>query len=304
MENTLSLLRRLELPKEGIIDVVLDTDAYNEIDDQFAISYMIRSTERLNVKAIYAAPFYNLHSEGPADGMERSYQEILHLLELADRADLKTVTFRGSDRYLPDENTPVESEAARHLAKLAMEYTPERPLYVLAIGAITNVASAILMEPAIRDRIVLVWLGGNTLDWPKGADEFNMIQDIAAARVVFSGIALVHLPCSGVVTEFAISGVELKTFLGGKNALCDYLVQHTFDEVAGYCNDPIWTRVIWDVTAVGYVIGGLMADRIIHAPIPEYDGYYAFSDNRHLIKYVYKIDRDLLLRDLVKKLTR
>ena len=304
MENTISLLRRLELPKEGVLDVVLDTDAYNEIDDQFAISYMIRSTERLNVRALYAAPFFNSNSTGPADGMERSYQEILHLLDLAGRSDLKEITFRGSDRYLPDENTPVESDAARHLAKLAMEYTPERPLYVVAIGAITNVASAILMEPAIRDRIVLVWLGGNALNWPKGAEEFNMIQDIAAARVVYSGIALVQLPCSGVVTEFAISGVELRAFLGGKNALCDYLVQHTCDEVATYCSDPIWTRVIWDVTAVGWLMGGLMSNRLIHAPIPEYDGYYAFSDNRHFMKYVYRIDRDLLLRDLVKKLTR
>ena len=81
-------------------------------------------------------------------------------------------------------------------------------------------------------------------------------------------------------------------------------MQHTCDEVATYCSDPIWTRVIWDVTAVGWLMGGLMSDRLIHAPIPEYDGYYAFSDSRHFMKYVYRVDRDLLLRDLVKKLTR
>ena len=43
----------------GMTDVILDTDAFNEIDDQFAIAYMLRSKEKLNVKGICAAPFYN-----------------------------------------------------------------------------------------------------------------------------------------------------------------------------------------------------------------------------------------------------
>ena len=36
------LMRRLEKPA-GPVDVVIDTDTYNEIDDQFAIAYLIRS---------------------------------------------------------------------------------------------------------------------------------------------------------------------------------------------------------------------------------------------------------------------
>ena len=156
--DTIALLRRLEKPK-GRVDVILDTDTYNEIDDQFALSYMLRSPEKLNVKAIYAAPFHNEKSDGPADGMEKSYQEILNILELAGRAELKQEVYRGSLRYLPDEETPVDSPAAANLAERAMEYTPGRPLYVAAIGAITNIASAILMNPEIIDRIVVVWLG-------------------------------------------------------------------------------------------------------------------------------------------------
>ena len=77
--DTIALLRRLEKPK-GRVGVILDTDTYNEIDDQFALSYMLRSPEKLNVKAIYAAPFHNEKSNGPADGMEKSYQEILNIL--------------------------------------------------------------------------------------------------------------------------------------------------------------------------------------------------------------------------------
>ena len=69
----------------GKIDVVLDTDAYNEVDDQFAIAYMLRSSDRLNTCAIYAAPFFNSLSSSPADGMEKSYAEILKILSLCER---------------------------------------------------------------------------------------------------------------------------------------------------------------------------------------------------------------------------
>ena len=93
--DAITILKKLERPT-GMVDVVLDTDTYNEIDDQFALSYMLACKEKICCKAIYAAPFYNMHSTGPADGMERSYQEILHLLTLMGRDDLKESVYRGS----------------------------------------------------------------------------------------------------------------------------------------------------------------------------------------------------------------
>jgi len=77
------LQRRLE-PPAGRVRMVLDTDTYNEIDDQFALVYALRSPERLTVEAVYAAPFTNGRSSGPADGMEKSYAEILRLLDRLD----------------------------------------------------------------------------------------------------------------------------------------------------------------------------------------------------------------------------
>ena len=54
-------LANLQVPI-GVVDAVLDTDTYNEIDDQFALSYMFLSPEKFNLKAIYAATFFNNHS--------------------------------------------------------------------------------------------------------------------------------------------------------------------------------------------------------------------------------------------------
>ena len=296
-------LKKLEIPT-GPVDMVLDTDAYNEIDDQFAISYALHATEKLNVLALYAAPFFNNRSSSPADGMERSYQEILKLLRLSK---LECPVYRGSDRYLPDEQTPVASDAAKHLTELAMRYSPEKPLYVVAIGAITNVASALLMKPEIADNIVVVWLGGNALEWHDNI-EFNIRQDVASARVVFaSGAPLVMLPCLGVVSAFTSTEPELTYWLKGKNDLCDYLVQHTVEAANEYAKGRVWSRVIWDVTTVGWLLNDgrrFMLDKLIPTPIPEYDHHYAQDPRRPLCRYVYHINRDALMGDLFAHISR
>ena len=296
-----ALLARLRRP-EGMIDAVLDTDCYNEVDDQFALSYMIRSGEKIRVRGLYAAPFFNNNSSGPADGMEKSYDEILHLLKLAGREDLDPLVRRGSEGYLPSETEGLDSPAARALIAEAMAHTPDAPLYVVTIGCITNVASAILLEPAIIDRIVVVWLGGNSFEWPH-TKEFNMMQDIAAARVVFGcGAAVVQLPCMGVVSGFISTEPELRAHFGGRNALCDYLVRHTCE----YMGDrPYWSKVIWDVTAVGWLLDErFMEDRVVPSPIPQYDFHYSHDPSRHPAKYVWHINRDALLGDLIAKLTK
>lgn len=299
----LAIRNRLKHPDHPI-DVVLDTDTYNEIDDQYALAYLVCNSDKLRLKGIYAAPFLNAKSESPADGMEKSYREMENILTLLDRRDLLEISYRGSKEYLPDEKTPVISDAANELAKLAMQYTPDEPLYVVAIGAITNVASALLINPDIRDRIVIVWLGGHALHWHDNA-EFNLMQDIAAARVVLGcGAAVVMLPCMGVVSGFTTSGPELEHWLKGKNKLCDYLCKVTAEEATHRNPVSTWTRVIWDVTAVAWLLDGkFMEDTVIPSPIPEYGFRWAQDPRRHPVKYVYHINRDRLFEDLFKKLS-
>jgi len=300
MDDT--LIKRLMKPKNPV-DVVLDTDTFNEIDDQFALAYLVKKSKQLNLKAINAAPFLNEKSGSPGDGMEKSYNEIHKILSLMKRDDLKPVVFRGSDRYLPSETEPVISEAAKNLVDLASGYSPDNQLYVVAIGAITNIASALLMLPDIKDRIAVVWLGGHAHDWHDNT-EFNLSQDVAAARVIFGcGVPVVQLPCMGVVSAFTTSGPELEYWLRGKNELCDYLVSYTTEQALKDGGLSTWTRVIWDVTAVAWLLEyEFMLDRLEPSPIPEYDHHYAFCKTRHLIRYVYYIKRDALFKDLFETL--
>jgi len=296
-------IKNLSVP-QGNVDVVLDTDAYNEIDDQFAISYLLKWKEKLNTKAIYAAPFLNSNSVSPKDGMEKSYDEIFKLLSLLDE---KVDVFKGSEKYLDNENTPVISSAAQDLAERVKNYSPQNPLYVVAIGAITNIASAILLNPEVAQNSVVIWLGGHALHYHH-TKEFNMYQDIAAARVVTqSGVPFVQLPCMGVVSNFTVSKPELEFWLKGKNPLADYLAENTLKQADSYAKGTAWTRVIWDVTAVAWLLNDserFMESRIIPTPIPTYDNLYATDFNSYPMRYVYNIKRDALMTDLFRKLTK
>ena len=178
------IIRRLE-PVQGRVDAVLDTDAFNEIDDQFALAYLLAYPERVNLLAVTAAPFFNERSTSPEDGMLKSYDEIIKVARLCGRNDAKELAYLGARNYLPDENTPVDSPAARRIAELALRHGADEPLYVVAIGAITNVASALLMEPAINNRIVVVWLGGHSLN--------TMVFLLVVAAVVLGIVVLYNL---------------------------------------------------------------------------------------------------------------
>jgi len=289
-------------PREGIVRMVLDTDTYNEIDDQFAVAYAILSEDKVKVEAVYAAPFSNSRSDGPGDGMEKSYQEIMRLLKLLKKSP-DGLAFRGSTGYLKDVSKPIRSDAALDLVQKALKSTPADPLYVVTVGCITNVASAILIEPRIIENIVVVWLGGNSLDWPT-QKEFNLMQDVLAAQVVLnSGVPLVITPCRPVVSHFHTTIPELGHYLKGKNELSNYL----YETVVGYNsrNLEAWSKEIWDVVAVAWVINpSWVPTNLVHSPVLTDQVTYSVDRSRHFIRMATSINRDAIFRDLFTKLTK
>jgi inosine-uridine nucleoside N-ribohydrolase len=231
--------------------------------------------------------------------MEKSYEEILRLLSLMGRSADGWV-FKGSKRYL-DEAEPERSEAVQDLIERAMSSPDDDPLYVVAIGAISNVANAILLEPRIIERIVVVWLGGHALYWPH-AREFNLRQDIAAARVIFDcGVPVVLIPCEGVTTHLHTTIAELEHYVSGKSRLGDYLVSIVRD----YEGNPYaWSKVIWDVATTAYLIDeSWVPTQVVHSPILTDQVTWSVDQSRHLIKCARFVRRDPIFRDLFSKLT-
>jgi len=127
--------------------------------------------------------------------------------------------------------------------------------------------------------------------------------------VVFdSGAPVVQLPCRGVVDRFSTTRWELEHWLGGKNELCDYLIENTADYALRRLNpNGPWSKPLWDVTAIGWLLnedGPLIEQEICPCPIPEYDHHYRFDADRYPMAYVKTINRDALFADLFEKLNR
>ena len=289
-------------PPAGPVRMVLDTDTYNEIDDQFAVVYSLLSSERLRVESFYAAPFHNSRCSDPGDGMEKSYAEIHRLLDrLPSVAQPQHANvWKGSTAWLPDERTPVKSDSAADLIERALASPVDDPLYVVAIGAITNVASALLLEPDIRQRIVLLWLGGHARHWPD-THEFNLRQDPAASRVVLDcGVPLVLFPCMGVVSHLHTTLPEMAAHVKGKGAIGDYLYQ-IYGEY--HADQFAYSKQIWDLAPLGWLVNPQWAQmERVSSPCLTDSITWDFDDSRHTIASARYVDRDSIFRDLFNKL--
>ncbi len=295
----LSPARRAErlTPPTGKVRMVLDTDTYNEVDDQFAVVQSLLSPDQLDVEALYAAPFHNSRSTDAADGMQKSYEEILRLLE---RLNVSPDGFvhKGSTHFLQGPDAAQESAAAHDM--IARAHSGDGPLYVVAIGAITNVASALIIDPSIVEKIVVVWLGGQPLHWPS-AREFNLQQDLYAARIVFdSGVPLVQIPCQAVASHLLTTSAELEAYVAGRGAIGDYLVE----VFKAYSTDHYgWSKVIWDISGPGWLLNASwVPSELVHSPILTDQYTYSVDHRRHLIRVANNVHRDAIFTDLFKKI--
>ena len=284
------------------IMAVLDTDTYNEIDDQFALAYALLAEGTVDLKAVIAAPFSNdTRAATPGKGMEKSYEEIGRILALFGR-EPAGFAWKGSTEYLPDRRTPVESEGARRIIELAHEARREGcKLYVLAIAAITNVASALLLEPGIARDIVIVWLGGNDLRNPE-TKEFNLRQDVPAAQVVFdTDVPLVWLPCRHVVSILDITLAELRPGLAPAGEIGKFLYSRTEDLIN---ERKANSKIIWDISTVAYfTVPQAFRSEIIPSPVLHDDRSWGTAPGRHTITMVTELDRGAVFADLFRKLS-
>jgi purine nucleosidase len=287
----------LSSPRTGIRRMVLDTDADNETDDQFAIAHALLASDLVEVEAIYAAPFHNSRSASPGDGMQRSLQEIRRVLELVNST--KVPAIEGASDWFSSGEGPKPSAAAEDLIRRALG-PDQRPLYVVAIGAPTNVATALALAPEITDRIVVIWLGGNSLYWPT-TREFNLRQDLQASRLIFdSGVALVHVPCLNVADHMITTREEIDHHVRPAGTIGGYLARRYAER---YSEGIAVSGVLWDVAAVGWLLdSSWTTSSLVQSPILTNEMTWSRDPSRHLIAEVTAVRRDAILADLFTRL--
>lgn len=264
------------------VDVVIDTDPTNEIDDQFAIVWALLRPDRLNVLGLYACPWSlspelvrepGLVSELDRRGLDRSLKELglsyddlpvvtpqqgmesaaAECRKIVDLIGVDVPVLDGAPTYLTDPDVPVVSPAAEHLVELAHQ-DREGPLYVLGMGCATNLASALLMDPSIAGRVVYVWTSAYPTFWPHANASFNLVQDVPAARRLFtSPVAQVYLPGYYVGEALRTSLPELEARVRGRGPVGDYL----YDISAASLHlgqGPGRSKVMWDLINVAWCV--------------------------------------------------
>jgi purine nucleosidase len=319
---------RLALPAPGApLRVVIDTDAANEIDDPFALAWALLRPERLRIEGLYAAPFSFAHRRAllprapadaapfctPAEGMARSVDEIHRVLDVLRIADAARVQ-RGSPGYLASLSQPIRSAAAEHLIATARATPDDEVLYVVALGCVTNIASALLLAPDIAQRIVVVWTSGYPSHAPHANHSFNLEQDLLASRwLLDSGVPHVYLPGYHVGAQLRLSLAEMERHVQPCGAIGAYL-HHLFT------HNPLWpilglehlqdgrtphSWVIWDVINIAWLLDpDWVPSTLVRTPVLCDDTRWQQMPGRHWMREAHAVQRDAIFNDFFATLSR
>ncbi len=267
-------------PPDQRMRVVIDTDAACEIDDLYAIALAVLCPQRLEIEGFVAAHFGDA---GGPDGVEKSFERIHQVLQSAGMEGAFPVKMGSHPfRY---SSQPVESEGVDFLIEHALASPPDRPLWVVSLGACTNVAAAYLKRPEIKDHVVVFWHGRT--QWPEKCWNFNAYNDLKAVRILFtSELPLVlfdtgtHLTCPMQESQRRINPLgPLGKFLHE----CRYQNEHFQSPKKGFFD-------LGDIAAL--VDPTLVKQEVVNAPGVNWDMLYTRHKTHGKILRLSDVDRD------------
>ena len=286
---------KYQVPDDKKVRVIVDSDAACEADDPFAIAHALLC-DKFIVKAVFAEHF---NCEGST---KQSFEEIQRVVKAMKK---EVPVLMGEIGKLSEKGTGEISEASSFLIREALR-EDDKPLYVLCIGAITNIASAIQMCPDIVPRMTVVWIGGQSHEHSTGeVREFNAGNDIEAANLVLgSGVRFWQIP-NDVYGSMRISLAEIQMRI----APCGEIGKHLFEQMeaynrserAGWTPGESWT--LGDSPAVGVVMDEFCGKyHETEAPVINEDTTNRFESGRPKIRVYTSIDPRFILEDFIAKL--
>jgi len=229
--------------------VIIDADTGNEVDDLYAVVRGLIEP-RWEVLALNATQWQVSHW-AVDKSMEESYRLNQVLLSYLQKAD-EVVSNRGAEARLFDwGNKSQPSSASNFIINQAMQQE-EGKLNVIALGALTNVASAILDQPEITDKIRLYWLG-SSYNFTTGVItniDFNSVMDIQAVDVILNSEVELHVIPNNVASAMTFNWQETEAKLKGKHDLLDFILQRWYNHPDGGRRE----RTIWDLALIQAVI--------------------------------------------------
>jgi len=297
-----------DIKSNRVKKVIIDSDAANEMDDQYAIAYAIAldKAKKIELLSINAAPFGN--GEDFPDTVRASYDEIIRVLKATETFGDYPV-YEGSDGSITASNAPIDSPAAQSIIKTALE--SDELVYILALGACTNIASAVMLEPTIKNKICVIWLAGHSLEYGM-INEYNWRQDVGASEFLFNcGVKMVLLPARGGTGEMKFRLPMIRRYLTRDSVACKFFRDEFPANFAGkaakepdgeFMGDH-WVRQISDIAAPAlFEIHECFDLEIIPTPLWDDEFRYVIDKSRHPMIIMNKLEPDPVMIDALMKI--
>ncbi|WP_161602246.1 nucleoside hydrolase [Tautonia marina] len=279
-----------------VVRVIVDADTANEIDDLYAIVRALVAPE-FRVEGVTSAHW--TRSTKPNTTVHQSQmlnEQLLDRMGLRERIPHPI----GADRSMPDPSTPVDSPAARHIIERAHAGGPDDTLIVFALGACTNLASALLLDPSIESKVIFAFIDGDYKDGQWGPGIFNWKNDIHAVKAIFeSNVEYIHMPARSVSVEMELAKREVDEHLKGRGGVWDLLVERweTFPRTANRA-----TKTMWDLALIEAVLRPELATPVVvGAPIiHDAETVEQLPNNPRRVTVFQAIDAEGMRRDFWK----
>jgi purine nucleosidase len=278
------------------IPVVLSTDVGNEIDDQWAITYLLLQP-RLEVLGVMSAHAPTISA--PAG--QTSYRILVDVVENRLGMSAHPPLVEGGSLPLQNSKTPRTSPAVRFLIETSRRFTRDNRLTVLMIGAATDVASAILTDPTIVDRVRVVQMG---FPDEKGGEEFNIANDVHAVQAILdSKVPLVIGPGNVCRASLSLSLDQARAMLATRGAIGAWLWE---EYQAWYyravkplrVDDFSKPWVIWDDITLAYVLG-MTKQHTLPRPSMRDDMTFAQVNTDRTVTWITDVDEDRMWADFL-----
>lgn len=283
------------------VPVVLSTDVGNEIDDQWAITYLLLQP-RFEVLGIMSAQAPTI----TAPAGQTSYRILIDVVERRLGMRRHPPLIEGGSWPMANSTSPRKSPAVEFLINKSRRFSKDHRLTVLVIGAATDVASAILTDPTIVDRIRIIQMGFND---ETGGEEFNIANDVSAAQAIIdSRVPLVIGSGKVCRASLSLTFSQARQMLEKRGPIGAWLWEEYQAWYFRYVkplriNDFSKPWVIWDDITLAYVLGMTTQHS---APRPRLRDDMAFEivATDRVVEWITDVDEDRLWSDFLKLIDR
>ena len=266
--------------------IILDADTANEVDDLFAIVRAVKA-DKLQITALNAVQWQASHWSTPTS-MEDSHRLNQKLLGILT-PNYPIPTLRGGiDRMFDWGDLAQHSAASTNIIHAAKKLRKGEKLIIVALGALTNIGSALHIAPEIEENLVIYWLGTQT-DFEKAQInkvDFNCMMDIRALHTVLNSKVEMHIMPINVASQFTFTLEELLENFKEETEITRYLL----DRWRGHVDGGNGKRVLWDLALIqAFLYPEMAPEKKIKTSVD--------SGNRNIWFYT-NIDVDAMKKDL------